>query len=189
MVDPGEREYTRYRVFAGLVTRYDESDVGVGTLSAIYGHITSYGRDYMRRMRECCPPRSVILQDTDGLWVTMEGLKAIGQAGYTWGIAPGELHDKGTIHEALVYGPKHYWRDGVWTLSGYRHPQYRGAGPTFTNAQTINPLHARPTHPSGSIVRRVSTESLLRVPAGGTLRPDGWVEPWVVPAPIADSPS
>lgn len=178
---------TRFRAIAGLLFALDTAAVGTGTLMAVYAHITSYARDHMRQLREMCPPRSVLLQDTDGLWLTTDGMDAIKGYAPGWGDEPGQLRITHVIQEASIFGPKHYWRDGCWTLSGISNPQRRGAGITFTATQTANPVHSGATSPPMSITHRSYITHLHFGLHQGRVGADGWMIPVRLPLPIRSS--
>ena len=168
----------RYRVIAGMVERLERSAVGTGTLQACYAYLTSYGRSMMREIRQLCPERSVLLQDTDGLWVTEAGHDALASHAGTYGTLPGEVRIDRRISLARIYGPKHYWADGVWTLSGFHNPEYDSDNHTVTDTRSANPLLGTPTEAPHTVVEWTRESELLLLHQHGHQGDDGWITPY-----------
>lgn len=168
----------RYRVIAGMVERLERSEVGTGTLQACYAYLTSYGRSMMRDLRRICPDKSVLLQDTDGLWISESGHDALASHAGTYGTLPGEVRIDRRIQLARVYGPKHYWADGVWTLSGFHDPVYDSDNHTVTDTRAANPLLGTPTEAPHTVVEWTRHSELLLQHMHGHQGDDGWITPY-----------
>lgn len=172
------RIITRHRCIAGMVERLERSTVGTGTLQACYAYLTSYGRNLMMSIRSLCPDRTVLLQDTDGLWVTQEGHDALASAAGVYGTLPGNLRVDKRIQLARIYGPKHYWCDGEWTLSGFHDPSYDPSNHTVTDTRTSNPMVGTPTEPPHTVVEFTRRSELLLIHMHGHQGDDGWITPY-----------
>lgn len=172
------RLITRYRSVAGMVERLDRCSTGTGTLQACYAYLTSYGRSLMRTIRSAMPAQSVILQDTDGLWITETGLTALTDVSVSFGSLPGELRIDKRISHARVYGPKHYWCDGVWVLSGMRDPSFDPQDGSYTYQMTSNPIRNTPTEAPSTIREYTRRCELLTIHLHGHQGDDGWISPY-----------
>lgn len=175
---------TRYRSMAGLVERHTRSELGTGTLQAIYAYLTAYGRCQMRELRKGMPDRSVLLQDTDGMWVTGEGYHHLIETGALGTNLPGCLRLDRTIRHARIYGPKHHWVDGEWTLSGFRDPVYRADDGAWEYSVTVNPIRGSPREPPSEVMEYRQRCELLLIHQHGRMGEDGWIVPYVLPSPV-----
>lgn len=171
----------RYRSMAGLVWQMVRDDSGPGTLTAGYAHITSYGRVMMRKLREACPPHSVIQQDTDGVWVTAGAVAALRESGYTNGLSTSTLVQKATGRFVRFWTPKHYHVDGQWTAAGLHCPEFAYQSSKFTDTTSRNGCHTSPDSPPRTITEVTRVGSLELVAVDCTIGPDGYATPLVFP--------
>lgn len=178
------RSITRYRAIAGMVERHNRNPVGIGTLQAIYAYLTAYGRCQMREIRRGMPGRSVLLQDTDGMWVTESGYHYLLETGALGANLPGCLRLVRSIRHARIYGPKHYWADGEWTLSGLRDPIYRPDDQAWEYSQTVNPIRGSPREPPSEVMEYRRRCELLLIHQHGRMGDDGWIAPYVLPTAV-----
>lgn len=172
------RLITRYRAIAGLVERLERSEVGTGTLQACYAYLTSYGRSMMRDLRSTMPERSVLIQDTDGMWVTESGYDALVTRAETFGTLPGRLTVDKRIQLARIYGAKHYWYDGQWVLSGFHDAAYDCSSGTVTDIRTSNPFLGTPSEPPSVVTEYTRESELLLLHQHGHQQSDGWIVPY-----------
>lgn len=172
----------RFRCIAGRVFEYKDIGVGQGTLTACFAFITSYGRSMMRSYREICPLRSVISQDTDGLWLTSAGLSALRYHGVL-PIRPsaGELELKESPLEGYWLGPKHYRTSLGWTLAGFHSP-VPPKGKIIQDSFDVNPVRTGCTEPPTEIRRFTRYSKLPAPPPAGYIDADGWSAPTRLPA-------
>lgn len=174
------RAIHRYRLIAGMVERLERDSTGTGTLQAAYAYLTAYGRCLMRDVRSAMPERSVLLQDTDGLWVTDSGLEALTRSAIPLGNLPGDIRVTQRIRHARIYGPKHYWCDGQWTLSGFANPSVDDTGRVVVDQQTTNAIRGNPTEPPHSVREFTRRSELLLIHLHGHQGLDGWISPYHV---------
>lgn len=133
-------ESVRYRATAGQVYRYEKKNANAGPFGAAFAFLTAYGRLMMREIREMLPPESVLSQDTDGLWVTADGSRAIRESGQSRDREAGSLRLERLESAARWFGPRHYWTPSHWTLAGFRHPAVVPESLTLTHTLELNPV-------------------------------------------------
>lgn len=182
-VDADSGVSTRFRALSGLAFRYDRSDMGVGTLMAGYAFLTSYGRYRMRQLRELLPARSVVSQDTDGLWCTRRAVEVIRNTSNLVGSEPGQLRETARTNWGRWWGPKHYLTADGWTLAGVHTPPRPHDGTTWTERTSFNPVRSGATEAPVSILEVIRDCSLSLLPAGGTVGGNGWLNPTRLPTP------
>lgn len=172
-----------YRALAGLVWEKLDCPAERRAMGQCFAYLTSYGRCYMRLVREHCPPQSVVSQDTDGLWLLPAGLSAVRAAGLLAADAPGLLRVVKSAAVGRWWSPKHYVADGLWTLAGLTAGAEWSDGTTFTDRNTSNPIHQTVHAPPDQIVEYTRQVTLTTVPVDGTVDPLGWVHPlvWLPP--------
>lgn len=166
-----------YRSRAGLVDEKVRVEIPVRPLAAIFAHLTAYGRDLMRRARESLPPRTVVSQDTDGLWVTR----------YTGGSLVGapvlvahpsyRLRLDKTIERGRWFGPRHYWTDRGWVLAGLMGPVPSDDGTGFLATSSHLPRNTGGMGPPVWVYEDRTFKRLGDIPVDGSVGPDGWAVP------------
>lgn len=109
---------TRYRALGGQVQEWVESETRNGLLAACYAHITSYGRIQMAQTRALLGDQSAVWQDTDGIVVRQSACERMALTGGLDSGNYGTFRTEETAHNVYYYGPKAYWRDGDWIVSG-----------------------------------------------------------------------
>lgn len=170
----------RCRGVAGVLQRYVTRDERAGGLTAMFAHLTAYGRVALHRIMETAGARSVLWCDTDGLIVTDAGLVALRRARLIGDDVPGMLRLEGDVGRFAARTPKHYQTDKGWTLCGARgdfSPLDRHRVRCY---MTANPVRSgmRPD-PTGIPTRRTVYE-LDAIPLSGKPGDDGWLLPPVV---------
>lgn len=172
----------RFRCIAGRVFEYKDIGVGQGTLTACFAFLTSYGRTLMRSYRELCPSRSVISQDTDGLWLTSDALSALRSNG-ALPVHPstGELESEESPLEGYWLGPKHYCTSHGWTLAGFHSPT-PPRGRLIKDSFDVNPVRAGCTAPPTELQHFTRYSRLPAPPPSGHIDADGWAAPIRLPA-------
>lgn len=171
----GARE--RYRYLAGLCWQWAPDKTGSGPFTAAFAYLTAYGRMMMADIRRVCPARSVVSQDTDGLWVLPAALDAIRAAGMLDAQAAGKLRVVGSATNARWYGPRHYCTDGEWTLAGFSSAVVDSDNRTIWDSVKSS-LWAR--HTPGAPDETVTTirRSVIKPDlSGASLDRDGWTIP------------
>jgi hypothetical protein len=171
-------ELTRYRYIAGMCWRFDEDKAAAGPYAAAFAYLTAYGRETMRTLRELCPPRSVVAQDTDGMWVLPAGLAALNRAGSVFGPTAGALRVVCSAEDARWIGPRHYYAGGRWTLAGFHAPRIDNrtleVWDTARSSLWGGTLDSAPCELHESHRRGVLRADVPQ----GNVGEDGWVEPY-----------
>lgn len=177
-----------YRALAGLVWEKCDSPEERRTMGQCFAYLTSYGRSYMRSVREHCPPQSVVSQDTDGLWLLPAGLDALRAAGLLSTDAPGALRVVRQVDGARFWGPKHYVAGGKWTLAGLTAGVDWCGGVEFVDYNQSNPVQRNANAPPDHVEEYSRRVVLSTVPVDGTADPLGWIHPlfFTPPTPTKD---
>lgn len=178
---------TVYRSIAGMVQERVEDTGKRRTMGQCFAYLTSYGRLYMRDVRAHCPPGSVVSQDTDGLWLLPTGLDALTAAGLLRADAPGTLRVVRSEDDARFWGPKHYVAGGRWTLAGLTAGVEWCGGVEFVDRCHANPAHGSPQQAADWVEEYARPVTLGTLPVGGSVNAAGWVEPFVLIAPVPPS--
>lgn len=166
-----------YRALAGVAFEQKEGRPGAGLLAAVFAYLTAYGRDQMRTVRESLPPRSVLSQDTDGLWLTSEGLAALERSGSLDTTAPGRLRLVESVGHARWYTAKHYYAGGAWTLAGIPDGWTLLDSDTVVQGQLVNPIRSAPQFAPRTLTETITRVKLSRIPRPDPVGPDGWAVP------------
>jgi len=173
--DPLTGVVHHYRSRSGLVDEKVTAETPVRPLAACYAHLTAYGRDLMRRIRESLPPRSVVSQDTDGIWV----LRHVRGRRVTVRPRPESpayrVRQDKTATLGRWYGPRHYWTDRGWVLSGLHDPRPTPEGTGFYYSYTNTPVNTGTNLPPVWVYELDKYAPLCDVPTDGTVGEDGWV--------------
>lgn len=168
---------TRHRHIAGVAFRWCDDPSGSGPHTAAFSYVAALGRLAMRRVREIAPPRSIVSQDTDGLWVLPPALERILDQQGLVGVEPGQLRIEGSVCNARFFGPRHYYTDGTWTLSGFHQPTVSADGLRVEDSYDTSLWSMRtPVAPSETITVRRESTLKLEMP-GVDIDPDGWSRP------------
>lgn len=166
-----------YRAISGMVQQLVRDQLCVGTRTACYAHITAAGRTMMRGIREALPTRSVVSQDTDGLWVTAGALRQLEARGTFESQGPGRLRTVAASTSSRWYSPKHYYAAGEWTLAGMHHPVGRASSLSFFDTWTSNLARSSSPRPPDSVTLHTREVTLALQLADGTVGDDGWQIP------------
>lgn len=179
MVDK-ESQYHDYLTIAGVV--YEMIDVVAGgkLLAALYAYLTSYGRVQMAAIRQGLPIRSVVSQDTDGIWVLPEALMALRRDGMTADRIPGKLREMTTYGYARFITPRHYYIDGKWVLSGYRYGCRSDDSGSICEFRESNPIRGVAFRPPGAMVHREYRRHFASLKRGVHIGSDGWLIPQTI---------
>jgi hypothetical protein len=169
----------RFRALAGLVWERVEDAGGSRQMGAIYAQLTAMGRCKMRTVRERLPSRTVVAQDTDGLWLRSEALPALESLPGALGTTPGKLRPVLVVRTGRWWGPKHYWTEEGWVLSGYHEPVPFSAGLGFDDTFRLNPILGSPQCPPPLVMEHKRRTTLSLVPVDGVVHPNGWITPLV----------
>lgn len=167
----------RMRHLAGLAWVWDDTEEYRGPHTSAFAYLTSYGRQMMRVIRSACPEKTVVSQDTDGVWVLSSAISRLVSLGILGDAAPGRLRIAGNADSGIWYGPRHYEVDGRWTLSGLSEPVVDPVSLQVRYAHRPPLFAALPFAAPSRVLTHYHTTNLPRPQECGRLRPDGWIDP------------
>ena len=165
----------RVQYRAGFAWYRSEDEFPPGPYTAAFAYLCAYGRAHMRSLRSKCPPRSVLAQDTDGLWLTEEGYTALGRPTRTGDGTPGSVRLTGSGDSAIFLGPAHYCIDGDWTLSGYHAPQVDPDTLMVSHTARTPLFQQRPYEIPRYVMTENRSSPLPAVTESGRVQDDGWI--------------
>lgn len=175
----GAQEVRRF--ILGQCFKYHDDKETAGPYAAAFAYLAAYGRGLMDELREACPERTVVSQDTDGLWLLGSGAAAVRDVPGLFGAGPGQLRVVTTAREGRFFGPRHYTVDGKWVLSGFHLPELRDRGRKVWH-QVKQTLWSDPPReaPTETHDRWTLSNFPLEI-GGGSVGEDGWVVPLRLP--------
>lgn len=176
----GDAPAKLYRSMAGLTWEKVAAEDERRLMGQCFAYLTSYGRYYMRTIREHCPPQSIVSQDTDGLWLLPEGLARLRAVGLLSDGSPGTLRVVREEPAGQWWGPKHYWTPGGWTLAGLTAGVEWCGGVEFYDRNQSNPVHRSADRPPDTVYEYARRVVLSTVPVDGTPDQFGWLHPLVL---------
>lgn len=143
--------HNEFRAIAWQAQKEQPKGENKDSFPAIPAHVTAYGREHMRRLRDIAGEANCYYQDTDSLHVNEYGSRRLIATDQVQDGVIGKLRLQSVVQEAEYIAPKHYWHDGQWTIAGIkRNAQYLG-NETFRQQQwtdinqlieAIPPIHA-----------------------------------------------
>ena len=176
-VDAGTGVHTRFRSRAGLVEeKVLQADKG-RPLGACFAWLTSHGRYAMRAARDVLPARTVVSQDTDGLWIIGSAIRMREVLAKSLAVSGFRLRSEPSQRCGRWYGPRHYWTPAGWVLAGVHCPRDWVGGDRWTDSYTVNPVFGAYDRPPVWVYECVRGSELGQLPAGGVVGEDGWVSP------------
>lgn len=170
----GDGSVERFFAIAGAVYQEVQDACQGKLLAALYCYLTSYGRVQMLQVRESLYPCKPFAQCTDGIWVGDKALSTLQRHGLSSDRIPGRLRLVSRHSFARFVTPVHYYVDGKWTLSGYRHGYVVEDGETVVELRDNNPIRYHPMKPPMQIHRVAVRRNIARPNVDGTIGPDGW---------------
>lgn len=168
----------RFRSRGGLVDVWEEVGTPTRPLAACFAHLTAYGRSAMRALRASLPPRSVVSQDTDGVWLLRHKLTGRTPAGTIPGSSSLRLRLTESSTSGRWYGPRHYRVDSGWTLAGLHDPRRWCDGLSWIDSYSQVPKWTADKRPPVWVYECERRVRLGEIPADGTVGPDGWLTPY-----------
>jgi hypothetical protein len=168
-----------YVSIAGVCYKTVEVTGGSRLLAALYCQLTSYGRVQMMRYREALGRELPYAQCTDGIWVGERGRATLQRLGLSGNRIPGTLREVSQHTFARWITPNHYYIDGRWTLSGYKHGCVIGSDLVVTEFRDKNPVRTVPYKAPMAIKRECVKRNLAESSSQATIGEDGWIIPSV----------
>lgn len=177
-------EHWRFQAYAGMVWERTVSKVRCRPMGAAYAYLTAYGRWMMAYVRSCCPARSVLAQDTDGIWTTPAASEVL------YAHSDPDSRESGTLHRDHVtpvgrfFGPQHYWWGEQWVLSGHAIPQIRPGTTIVDIRESSVPFESARAAPEPLVFERRAVREIGRIQTDQEVDSAGWLLPpkeWVMP--------
>lgn len=168
---------TTFRVLAGMVWERCQAENKTRPLAACYAYLTSYGRELMRFIRALCPPRSVLAQDTDGIWTTDAALPALYGGGDTDPPDAGELRVTLRTPVGRFFGAQHYWWGPAWVLAGTDVVEIKPNTDRADRRQVSHATFTTSRTPDGCVIENVKEIYLGRPQTHDAIDADGWTVP------------
>lgn len=183
-VDGRTGQSTRYRAIAGMVWQQVQCELSSRPMGAAFCYLTMYGREMMRCLRSYCSPKSVISQDTDGIWLRSPAVDSlpIGLDGSEY--LPGDLRITQRSATGLFWSPQHYWYNGIYILSGYSMPVVDPDKLRVSSRELTGFIPGTPHAPLQVVLDKEIIKHLGSMPSSGPIQPDGWIAPpllWELP--------
>lgn len=167
----------RRRALCGIPFRLLTGGAGSRLPAAVYAYLTAYGRMYMRGIRSALGSRCVLSQDTDGVWVTDEGLARARRIGLLDHDTPGSLRHECSASYARWWDAKHYYRDGEWTAAGVASGWTLTRTGTALERRRVEPTEGYGSPDEGQLVELVTSRRLDSIQPDVPVGPDGWARP------------
>lgn len=169
-----------YQTIAGVVYELVDVSSAGKLLAALYAYLTAYGRMQMCEIRRALPHRSVVSQDTDGIWVFPAARKALQLTGMSADRTAGKLREVSSHVYARFFTPRHYYVDGTWVLSGYRHGTKVENDIQVCEPVESNAIRHTPYRPPTAVRYRELKRSMASLQRHHVIGSDGWLIPQTV---------
>jgi hypothetical protein len=170
----GRGGVTEFRSVAYNVQRCRDELEKPGTFIAISAFTTAYGREYMRMLREKCPPKSIYYQGTDSLICGAAAYKILCNLRCVAPDTLGLLKVKGMHTSACIHNVNDYTLDGARAKSGVVSPDSAGPDGRWSQeeAARLDTSLSIPTGPVAYSYRRMLEDRSSYV--RGKIGQDGW---------------
>lgn len=172
-----ENIITEFRILNGMAWERCHSEDKPRPLASCYAYLTSYGRSLMSFVRGLCPPRSVLAQDTDGIWTTPAASTALYGEGDTQPTDAGELRETLQTPVGRFFGPQHYWWGPAWVVSGTDVVKIEPGSDKALRRQVAHDTFSTSSTPSGVVVEAHKEIYLGRPQAHEEIDNAGWSVP------------
>lgn len=167
----------KFRFVAGAAWQYVETALPRGPHTSVFAYLTAYGRQHMRDIRDALPARSVVAQDTDGLYLLPAGIRALIFSGTSERRGPGALRVTGSADSGIWYGPRHYRWGAKWVLAGLPYESVDERANTVTYSSRTPLFNERATSAPNCVHRIRRTVAIPSDIECGRVQPDGWILP------------
>lgn len=177
VLDFDSNVFTTFRSIAGMVWERQSVEGKTRQMGAAYAYLTSYGRMLMRDLRDECPPRSVLAQDTDGIWTLSSACETLYRTRSKTCADSGALRVTVETPCGRFWGAQHYWWGQAYVLSGHATPIVKpGTDRAEVVIRSTGVMTATTTPPAVIYERRIERD-IGRIQEPGTIGDDGWLVP------------
>jgi hypothetical protein len=174
---PSLGEVRYYRSLAGMTWERILSIESIRPMGAAYAYLTAYGRTLTRGYRQMLDPRTILAQDTDGIWVIDRTLESLTGSLGDIRTDAGEVYQSHVSTVGRFFGPQHYWYGDGWVLSGMRTPIV-DPGTCTAHAHTAQPVvYTSPRTPDPLVFESHSHVGLHEHGILDDVDEHGWVNP------------
>lgn len=167
----------RYRHLAGIAWEWVEDRLPRGPHTSAFAYLTAYGRVHMRHLRAVCPARSVVSQDTDGLWLLPSAVDALAAMDIWADAGPGSVRVTDTADTGEWWGPRHYRAGSKWVLAGFRGATFRPEIQRIEHSSHTPMLIRDPRRPPSEVAVHTYWTQIPDGLIDGVVQPDGWILP------------
>lgn len=115
-----------YRFVGGHVQVFSTGNEPAHAFPALSAYVTSYAREYMRRIITALPEETVLYTATDSLVVTQQGYEVLDALELVKSDEIGAFKHLGTYDDCEIVGPNWYRLGDRWTVSGLAGKAYIG---------------------------------------------------------------
>lgn len=129
--DHSEGGYTDYKVCNGSAFRITPRQELGGSIPAIAAFVTSYAREYMRRLRHLAGERNVFYQGVDALLVNAQGMENLSDLMQAGELELGKLKTSHVGNFAIIYNANHYRIAQKLVQSGFAPEDTRTSDTSF----------------------------------------------------------
>jgi hypothetical protein len=170
-------EHRAFQAYAGMVWEREVSKLRCRPMAAAYAYLTGYGRWMMSYVRSCCPERSVLAQDTDGIWTTPAASEVLYRFQDPESRESGSLHRDHSTPVGRFFGPQHYWWGDMWVLSGHATPQIRPGSTLVEIREQTVPIEPGGEVPVPLVFERRAVREIGRIQSDLEVDAHGWLLP------------
>ena len=181
-IDAHTHEITNFRQFGRLVQKQNQEVESSNSHPAIAAHVTAYARILLNDLAAIAGKKNVYYCDTDSLLVTDKGLKNLQSM-----INPsklGMLKHEGTFNYADIRGVKDYTLDDRVRIKGVRKNAVKLSRSSFEQDTFIGFKGMIRRGNLDQMIIRKTVKNLTRKYSKGTVKADGWIEPFILNQPL-----
>jgi hypothetical protein len=168
---------TKFRAIGGAVQCLEPGGESRDSFPLISAYITAYGRQQLLSLRELCPEKSVLYQDTDSLMLTRDGRDALESRNL---IGSGELGGLRLVRELTsleIHAVKDYEHSSGICAAGVKDDHVKVGPGRFRQSEWESLAAQFSRTPDGSIKISTILLHLCRTRVSRRPAPDGWTVP------------
>lgn len=170
------------RSIAGVVQRQIDDYMDIHSMYAIGSCVSANVREYMRSVKEVTGYRNVLYQGTDSLIVLPEGYARIADLGLLDETQLGLFRNLGCYQTAEIHDAQAYTLGETKKQRGLPQDARQIAGQAYTFTVRNRLGNMLFTVPAARITYSEVDRLYEHSYAGGSVQPDGWVEPFALDA-------